>query len=209
MSTLHILTFVFVLGVVCMLIVGMRRWRTQRRITLQLRAEQTRTVFAEARNALLHLVATQEIDVNSPAFQTLYLLQTHVMRRIDQYDQVDEHILAFLARRPLPMDIKIVVDYLEHLGREHRPLGEPVKQIIRQTAYAIWQLAQTHSRVTRVIRGLVMLEQHFPGSTKVLRYITRRRERRDSELMTLRNALDTVNKLVPASSQSSVQALLS
>lgn len=60
--------------------------RLARRLEQIAHTERTRGVWAEAREALLELVAAGKLDVRSQTFRTFYGLQTFVMRRPDAYE---------------------------------------------------------------------------------------------------------------------------
>lgn len=82
------------------LIVGTYTWLSRRHIRRDLRAEKIRGLMGESRNQLVTLAIHQKIDINSETFRALYPIQTFILRRPDQYDEIADWLRrAFLSYR--------------------------------------------------------------------------------------------------------------
>src|SRR5687768_13041419 len=79
---------------------GLGTWnlRTARAYRRTARAERIRSRFAEARNQLTWKVIRGELDAESNTFRLLYFLQTAMMRRDDQYEQMWSTLVASVAQ---------------------------------------------------------------------------------------------------------------
>lgn len=75
--------------------------RDLRRARQHNRTSQIRTRFAVLRHELVMLGAHGAVDTHHRGFKSLYALQTHVMRRPDQYSQLAKELTqAFLSSDP-------------------------------------------------------------------------------------------------------------
>lgn len=122
-----------------------------RKISRRLRVEVTQRRFAEARKSLLDSVVKGELDPHSATFRRLYYLNTVVMRRPDQYDEISRVMKTFIAggkKGEMPKSIKA----------ESKNWTPGVKMAIVATSDAMKQLVLNYSWV---LRYLLRLQQSF------------------------------------------------
>jgi hypothetical protein len=117
------------------LVVGAFRWRRQRQLRVQVRAERTRGKFSELRYRLVKEVQEGRLDSRSMTFQALYIVHTQVMRRPDEYDVVASELhAAFSSRRRSPAGDAIEAE-AEEWSAELRAIAEETSQGLLQIVF--------------------------------------------------------------------------
>ncbi|MGH9766706.1 MAG: hypothetical protein ACREAB_04660, partial [Blastocatellia bacterium] len=123
----------------------------RRRIRHKIRVEITQRHFAEARNALMELVLKGELDPRSATFQRLYYLNTHIMRRPDQYQEISQVLKRTISRGHKD-------DLSDPLLKETHAWTLGIKKAVLATADAMRQLIFNYSWL---LRTLFRLQDRF------------------------------------------------
>lgn len=139
LTTVMMSWLMLVMGLLALASSELRGWRNARR---RVRAERVRSAFAEARNEVVRLAATGALSPDSATFQTLYFVNTAVMRRDDQYDQMWPAFLGSISTVNDPERIRPI-------QAEARTWSEPVAAAAFKSSQAIEIMLVEHSLLMR------------------------------------------------------------
>lgn len=175
MNALTVLILIGLLWGIKEFVYGTILWYQRRKIRHDLRVETTQRHFAVARNELMRLALTGEVDVNSASFKRFYFLNTTLMRRPDQYPAMSGAVThAFLRNTDAEPD--------EELSRESKQWSPAFRQVVKATAKAMDYIVVDYSWPMRI--AFYLERAHDPDTTP-LRMLTRTAEDREKENKTL------------------------
>lgn len=116
-------------------------WRTLD-IRFRRSAEETQRHFAQARNQLMESAVTGELSVDSPVFKLFYAINTALMRRPDQYEEISKAIAPVLVLEKTPGNA-------EAFRNEMQKLSPEALNAVRATADALGHLVVDYSFLLR------------------------------------------------------------
>lgn len=145
------------------LVSGLISWRRRRRIEHLLRVERTQSHFAVARNDLVQLALSRELDANSATFRFLYFLNTCFMRRPDSYPAFS----ALLLHRILKGDGSQRPD--PQLMEESGNWTPAIRSVVKASADAMNNIVFDYSLLMRLVRYLERRSNPHFTSTQVVR----------------------------------------
>lgn len=145
------------------LVSGLISWRRRRRIEHLLRVERTQSYFAAARNDLVQLALSRELDANSATFRFLYFLNTSFMRRPDSYPAFSAMLLHQIlkddgSQRPDPQ-----------LMKESEDWTPAIRNVVKASADAMNNIVLDYSLPMRLVRYLEKRSNPHFTSTQVVR----------------------------------------
>ena len=158
MATLKFFAAIMLLWTLREVIVGSLVWRRRRRIRQSIRVECTQRHFAEARNEIMRLARTGKVDMNSVTFGSLYSINTMIMRRPDQYQEISTWLMAMFLNPDRPERNELLVEESRHWTGE-------IKEVVRLTAAAMDYIILEYSRLFRILYWIE--RQGNPGATVV------------------------------------------
>lgn len=175
MIALTLLVLIGLLWGVMEFIYGTILWYQRRKIRHNRRVEITQRHFAVARNELMRLALTGEVDVNSESFRRFYFLNTAMMRRPDQYQQFSYAIThMFLSDKG--------TEPSDELQRERKNWSPAFREAVKATASALDYIVLDYFWPIRVMYWLDR-KQH-PESTPI-RMLSRTAERLEKKEKTV------------------------
>jgi len=158
-------------------VLALRSRMVARRYEAELRCERTRAHFGATRHQLFMLGVNGAVDMDAPAFATLFFLHTFVMRRNDQYPKISGVLLGQFGRD----DERRTVDKSFH--------APPLKPVLIDTAAGIDMLIRDHSRLFRFLHALESRSGIVSVLAKILApKIQRHEARRHPEVVQLQEA---------------------
>jgi hypothetical protein len=113
--------------------------------------ERTRAHFAETRRLLLQMVSEEKVRAKSTTFETLYKIQTFIMRRPDEYEPVAALFAWSILNKEHVKD--------GSLTAESKYWNDDIRKVVLQTAEGVDLLIEKHlgeqfKRSFAEIRGL-------------------------------------------------------
>lgn len=142
MTGYHLLILILMGWALREVVLGIVVFRQRKSIRHKWRVECTQRQFAEARNKLMEAALAGELDSNSATFQFFYWLNTRMMRRPDEYEQISallrETVLSW-TRGSNESD----------LARETRDWSDSTRGAVTLTAFAIHMLVIDYSLMLR------------------------------------------------------------
>lgn len=148
----------------------------------QLRAMSASAHFAKSRHDLFLAAMEGHVDSSSRHFKAIYGLNTFVMRRPSQHNEIAMAMLTALAE-------------FEPREEEHEGLEPAIMQAARSTGDGITQLILNHSRVIRVLERVMQVLHVGVKLTTALRRLQQDAISRDEDLQVFYDSKDTFDKL--------------
>ncbi len=168
-------------------------WLKRRRIKHLRRAERTRTQFAHARNKLMSVLEAEKISVKSRTFQSLYGLQTFIMRSPNEYRQISAMLRRSLFREPGPPQIDTA------FSDESLKWSPETTEVVRDTASAMIYLMVDYSfriRIVGWLRYRLRFIHRLNGLLKGLQdWVAARRAQKDEIIASFRESRESMEKL--------------
>lgn len=115
---LAILLLVSGLWIVRELAIGVRTFFRRTDLRFQRETEATQRHFAVARNKLMRSAVEGKIDVNSSVFKIFYAVNTALMRRPDQYEEISQALGALIILEEDEGGAKVLRSEIEELDSE-------------------------------------------------------------------------------------------
>src|SRR5688572_750129 len=91
MTTIELILFALTIWAIREFIVIILINKDRRGYIHKIRVEQIREYFAKLRIDTLNLARDEKLDINSYTFKLLYVMQTFVLRRPDEYKKLSKH----------------------------------------------------------------------------------------------------------------------
>lgn len=144
MNTSIILILIF-LVILQQLIIILLSNPNRRKYEHDLRTERTIGSFAQARNNLMALALEDKIDINSSTFQSLYEINTFVMRRPDKYKEISFFLMKVILEKEDCKEGKYSIE------KESKNWSPEIKIVVKETATAIGNLIFDYSPYLRLL----------------------------------------------------------
>jgi hypothetical protein len=162
MIALEMIAFVLLLWAIGEFIVGTRVSRSRKQYQHRIREEQIRDYFAGLRQELLALALAGEIDVDSDLFQSLYRVQTFVLRRPDRYDELSKLLTKTLLIKNSEEISKT------KLYKEAQQSPESVKKLIFRTGEGLFRVIFEFSTIFRIFATIEKRTREVSGTMRVI-----------------------------------------
>jgi len=174
MSAITLIVLIGVLWAVRELVVGIVVKRSRRRYRHEYRVERTQSHFAAARNELMRLAVAGELDVNSRSFQRFYYVNTVIMRRPDQYSEINRAIVgAILSGKGDEPD--------EQLSRESKNWTPAFREVVTATAHALDNIVLDYSRLMRLMFWMERMQDPETNPHRMLSRAAKRIEKMENK----------------------------
>lgn len=150
MTGLKFLAFILSLWAIHELILGLMAWKRRRKMEHILRIERIQARFAMARNQLVDLFLSKQVDPNSLTFRLLYYFNTALMRRPDEYPKISAELRRLLISNGSSPSSK-------RLHLESETWTPEIKKVVMLTADAMGYLIVECFLPFRIISRLASL----------------------------------------------------
>ena len=141
LEAISILVIILLALITKELLMGLSVFKQRQKINELYRIDKTQSHFAEARNKLMDLAKSGEIDINSLTFQYFYYVNTAMMRRPDEYPQISNTLRSVLLSHSSSKG--------SYLSSESQYWSSSVKEMIRSTADALGHIVIDYSLILR------------------------------------------------------------
>lgn len=198
MIGLSVLLLVVGLWALKELIVAFIAWRKTHSIEQERRVEVTQRHFAEARNALMRAALDGEIDVDSYTFKLFYFLNTALMRRPDQYDEISDALAKVLILDDSSTEIS------NEVRKEASDLSQEAAEAIKKTGDAMGYLVIDYSFLLRNAFRLLKKSRPEVSRWRMIREVAEsaRPDKKSDMEEKVERAQKNIYDLIPTSSLS-------